>query len=489
MTNAIVRHPAISNQHLTLQTSPQMVLRGKPQRIRDPLHNLIEFHGDQFEHTMWNVIESRPFQRLRRIRQLGFSEFVFPGATHTRFAHSIGVFHTARILIEIISKAAGGRTHQADVALAAALVHDVGHGMFSHAFEPVGKKLELPMASHENVSNILIRDSEIKDILNRELGKAFSEEVAEVVKNKTPSNVFDSAVSSQFDADRLDYLQRDRIMTGVQGSGVDVTWLIANLELATVPIAVDDVTSSTVDTLVLGPKAFFAAEHYVLSLFHMYPNVYLHKTTRGAERLFSFMMLRVNELIKRGEGEKTGLSNLHPICRFFSEPNSLDAVLDLDDAVFWGALPLFAKASDKIISDCALRLMGRKLLKCIDVRRRVEGQHPLRPGMTTDDLQEREARIELKIKEVVRAIAERSKARNEDQPPILIDEYKRPLYNKFQDSDSPLNKILIRTGKGVEDMATLSSIVSGADSFEINRVYLSRDDNDGLAGVDRLLSN
>jgi HD superfamily phosphohydrolase len=220
--------------------------------------------------------------------------------------------------------------------------------MFSHAFESVGKKLKLPMASHENVSDQLIRSSEIKEKLNKHLGKAFSEEVAEVIKNKTPSNVFDSVVSSQFDADRLDYLQRDRIMTGVQGSGVDITWLLANLELAPVPVAVDEVTSKEVDTLVLGPKAFFAAEHYVLSLFHMYPNVYYHKTTRGFEKMFGYLMLRLNELVQRGRGKSTGLAPNHPIRRFFANPASLDAVLALDDTVFWGALPLMREAKDKL---------------------------------------------------------------------------------------------------------------------------------------------
>ncbi len=115
----------------------------KTQRIRDPLHNLVEFGEGQFEDVLWRVIQTPQFQRLRRIRQLGFSEFVYPGATHSRFAHSIGVFHTARQLMEIIKNHLGPNAfneHQARVALAAALVHDVGHGMFSHAFEDVGNR-------------------------------------------------------------------------------------------------------------------------------------------------------------------------------------------------------------------------------------------------------------------------------------------------------------------------------------------------------------
>jgi uncharacterized protein len=117
----------------------------KHQRIRDPLYNLIEFPADEFHDAMWRVIQTPQFQRLRRIKQLGFSELVYPGATHTRFAHSLGVFHTARKLMTIIKERLGDNAYQktkVPVALAAALVHDLGHGPYSHAFEDVGKRLK-----------------------------------------------------------------------------------------------------------------------------------------------------------------------------------------------------------------------------------------------------------------------------------------------------------------------------------------------------------
>jgi uncharacterized protein len=136
----------------------------KPQRIRDPLHNLIEFRATEFEDAMWRVIQTSPFQRLRRIKQLGFSDLVYPGATHSRAAHSIGVFHTARRLMQIIKHHLGSENYQdsrADAALAAALVHDVGHGSFSHAFEDVGKRLGLRLADHEHVSDLLIRSEKL----------------------------------------------------------------------------------------------------------------------------------------------------------------------------------------------------------------------------------------------------------------------------------------------------------------------------------------
>ena len=108
------------------------------ERIRDPVHNLIEFAKDGFEEHCWNVVQTGPFQRLRRIKQLGFSELVYPGATHSRMAHSLGVFHTARQLTGVVHNILGQANFdrvQANAAIAAALVHDIGHGPFSHAFE------------------------------------------------------------------------------------------------------------------------------------------------------------------------------------------------------------------------------------------------------------------------------------------------------------------------------------------------------------------
>jgi HD superfamily phosphohydrolase len=328
----------------------------KPQRIRDPVHNLIEFDAGQFESTLWRVVQTPPFQRLRRVRQLGFSDLVFPGATHTRFAHSIGVFQTARALMGIIRRYIGRdpskqfREHQANSALAAALVHDVGHGMFSHTFERVGESLNLPMTKHENVGEALIRDSEITEVLNQDLGSGFANDVASLIGRKEPGNLYDAVVSSQFDADRLDYMQRDRMMTGVESSGVDLVWLMANLEIASVRTGTDADASSHVETLVLGPKAAQTAESYVLSLFHLYPNVYLHKATRGAEAVFGALIRRVLKLGSQGDEALTGLPENHPLIRFAREPDELRHALNLDDTVFWGALPLLVDASDGSIA-------------------------------------------------------------------------------------------------------------------------------------------
>ncbi len=464
----------------------------KPQRIRDPLHNLIEFGVDPFERNMWDVIETKPFQRLRRVRQLGFSELVFPGATHTRFIHSIGVFHTARQLMQIIKLHMGDNfeSRKYEVALAAALVHDVGHGMFSHAFEEIGKELNLPMARHEDVSEQLIRDGEIAEVLTRGVGNGFADDVADLLKQETPRSLYDSVVSSQFDADRLDYMQRDRQMTGVQSSGVDATWLMANLEIGSVPISTDEQQTGTIDTLVLGPKAFHAAENYVLSLFQLYPNVYLHKTTRGAEKLFSCLMLRVISLVRDGHEDKTGLPKNHPFCLFAKEPDQIKLALNLDDTVFWGALPMMVDAEDSLVKKCAVGLKERKLPKCVDIRHRVALLNPMELGLSREDRNAYVAQLNLYCKRIAEKIKSLAAEQSEDKGLIFVDESKRNPYKKFESSQTPLNQILIRQGDGsCADMAHLSSVVSGAETFEVCRAYYFPDDKEGKDMIEEQIKN
>lgn len=464
----------------------------KPQRVRDPLHNLIQFDTGQFEHTLWRVIQTPPFQRLRRIRQLGFSEFVFPGATHTRFAHSIGVFHVARSLMAVIKRfidadnARQFRPHQRDVALAAALVHDVGHGMFSHSFEEIGKKLNLILARHETVSDQLIRASEITEAFG-ELGSGFASDVANVIRAGKPGNLYDSVVSSQFDADRLDYMQRDRLMTGVESSGIDATWLLANLEVTSVKTGADADALGSVETLVLGPKAFHAAENYVLSLFQLYPNVYFHKATRAAEKVFSSLMLRLIELARSGHDAKTGLPVRHPILRFAKDPDNLGNVLGLDDAVFWGALSMLAEAEDAVVADHATRLKDRRLPKCVDVRQWFEQAIPLTRDSDRGSRTARSAKILFHCDNVVAAVQERKSSRAEVASPVLVDQTRREPYKKFQESQTLLNQILIRLGRDPVDMAEISPVVASAETFDVCRVYLPEDDTDGRSVLENIM--
>jgi uncharacterized protein len=378
------------------------------QRIRDPLHDLIEFSKGELERTLWDVIQTRPFQRLRRVKQLGFSDLVYPGASHSRFAHSIGVFHTARRLMGVVRRHTEDNVTKENHALAAALVHDLGHGPYSHAFEKVGKRLRLELADHEHMSDRLIRDGEVSEILNR-MGSGFANDVADIIKKEGRKTVHNAVVSSQFDADRLDYMRRDRLMTGVRHAAIDFEWLLANLEIGSVSTGVDETPVGTVETFVLGPKAIQAAEAYVLGLFQLYPTVYFHKATRGAEKIFTELLVRVVSLARDRSVRATGLPAKNPIIRFAMSPEDIDIALCLDDSVVAGSLSEMADASDAMVSQFAKRLRDRKLFKCVDIRSKIV--HTFDP-----DSQNTPGRIDIidrccaSINEKLTAVAEESTA-------------------------------------------------------------------------------
>ena len=195
----------------------------RTQRLRDPVHGLIIFEeNDNLAQLAWKLINTPEFQRLRRIKQLGVSEFVFPSAVHTRFAHSIGVFHTARELVRIIKRESTAARplngNCADVATIAALLHDLGHGPFSHTFERVQASRGVGR-QHEKWTAEIIRntDGAIRPLLEAHRA-GITEEVASLLAAEDPIDIYHAVVSSSFDADRLDYLRRDRLMTGT-GAG------------------------------------------------------------------------------------------------------------------------------------------------------------------------------------------------------------------------------------------------------------------------------
>lgn len=454
------------------------------QRIRDPLHNLIEFRADEFENVLWSVIQTRPFQRLRRVKQLGFSDLVYPGATHSRFAHSVGVFHTARQLMKVIKAHLGTRRFletRAHVALAAALVHDVGHGPFSHAFEEVGRRLNLKMAHHEQVSDALIREGEVSDKL-KALGSGYPTDVADMVKSAGPGNIYSAVVSSQFDADRLDYMRRDRLMTGTQHGAIDFEWLIANIEVGNVPYGVDEKSLGTKETFVLGPKATYAAETYVLGLFQLYPTVYFHKATRSAEKLFTELLFKVISLIRYGSIAQTGLSKNHPLVRFASESDSVERVLSLDDTVVWGALPMMEDANDPVVSEFAKRLWHRKLFKCLDIRDGLINQ--FKPNAIDISV------VDKACAAIGEKISNWTSEKVGNQGRILLDQAVREPYKRFEESKGPLNQIMIRTAKGgaLIDLAEQSEVVAAIKPFRLFRAYVSESDDEAKEFVAKAIA-
>ncbi|MGH6899037.1 MAG: HD domain-containing protein [Geminicoccaceae bacterium] len=457
----------------------------KAQRVRDPLHNLIEFRPTEFENALWDVIQSPAFQRLRRIKQLGLSNLVYPGATHSRFAHSLGTFDIARQLMRIVrehlEKANQYRDSRAEQALAAALLHDLGHGPFSHAFEDVGRRLKLKMADHQHVSDVLIRNSEVAAALNK-LGRGFADDVADIIKSEAPRDIYSAVVSSQFDADRLDYMQRDRLMTETHYGVIDFKWLIANLEIGEVAHGVDEKAVGKLETFVLGPKAVLAAEAYVLGLFQLYPAVYLHKTTRGAEKLFSELLIRVFKLVGNGSIRKTGLPSNHPLVQFAKEPDSVDSALHLDDTIVWGSLSLMAESRDPIIREFSHRLRDRKLLKAVDVGERIRNDLGLEAEPDERELADKAcAAINEKVMEWL-------STHDGGRPRILVDQDEREPYKRFQESKGPLNQIRIRTGDAkLVDLGERSRVVRAIETFKLYRLYTSDADSEALGFLEKII--
>jgi uncharacterized protein len=454
----------------------------KQQRIRDPLHDLIEFNvdDDQLERILWRIVQTRPFQRLRRVKQLGFSDFVYPGATHSRLLHSLGVFHTARRLMGVVRK----YTHpfessMAQHALAAALVHDVGHGPFSHAFEDVGKRLGLKLADHELVSDALIRDSEIANEL-KVLGSGVPNDVADIVSGNGSSSVYSAVVSSQFDADRLDYMRRDRLMAGTKHAEIDFEWLIENLEIDEVASGVDETSLGKVQTFVLGPKAVWAAEAYVLGLFQLYPTVYFHKATRGAEKIYTELLVRAIKLVQDGSIDKTGLSISHPLVKFAKSPDNIEFALALDDTVIWGALSLMADSEDESISALARRLRDRNLYKCIDVRTCI--------ARAKGDLAATSAEADRICAAIGEEITNWSKSNSSLAPRALTDEVRRSPYKRLTETSGPLDQINIRTDGGyLVDLAQRSKVVAELQEYKLFRVYHDDADNEAKQKINEII--
>jgi len=344
-------------------------------RLRDPLHGLIRFDGsDEIDRLAWDLINTPAFQRLRRIKQLGFSEYVFPGATHSRFSHSIGVYHTARILLRVVRREIGGAPdeHRAAVALFAALLHDVGHGPFSHTFEGVQKTRGIKK-HHEawSFDIILSAESGIPQVFAGSVTfQGIEKEVARLLTLEDPEDIYHAIVSSSFDADRLDYMRRDKMMTGSGAGSIDFDWLLDSIRIANLDLFATDESQEVdqVPTFVLSSKALQPAESFLIGRYHLYEQVYFHKTTRGFEIALGECLKAAADIVKHGNwSSELGLTDGNPLVVFLQESDpSVSQYLQLDDTVIWGALERMSEVNTGKAGEFARRIMLRKPMKCLD---------------------------------------------------------------------------------------------------------------------------
>jgi HD superfamily phosphohydrolase len=327
--------------------------------LRDPVHGLVAFEGEA-ERLVASLLGAREVQRLRRVRQLGLTSLVFPGAEHSRFAHALGAAHVMTRLCDRV------RERHADLptelrldeessleALAAALLHDLGHGPFSHLFEEVVPE---PRA-HEAWTMEILRDpgTEVHRALEA-FRPGMADRVADLLAGLHRLPWLASTVSGTLDVDRCDYLLRDSHTTGVAYGRYDLDWLLRALAFA--PVAGGHWVLAIEGRKGLPPiEAFFLARHY------MYQQVYHHKATRGAECLIRGMFRRLAELIR--DGSAPAGTPVAIRAAVLGEPLSLGDYLDLDDPLLMHCFADWERGDDPLLADFAARLRHRRLPKTI----------------------------------------------------------------------------------------------------------------------------
>ncbi|MBX2951177.1 MAG: HD domain-containing protein [Leadbetterella sp.] len=311
--------------------------------FNDPVYGFITIPTD----FIFRVIEHPYFQRLRRIRQLGLAELVYPGAVHTRFQHALGAMHLMNEALQSLeNKGVLISPEEKEATLLAILLHDVGHGPFSHVLEHA----LFHEVSHETISELLIGK------LNREFGGRLTRAIT-IFNGTYPRAFFHQLVSGQLDMDRLDYLNRDSFFTAVAEGKIGAERIIKMLHVFE-------------DQLVVEEKGLMSVENFLVARQHMYWQVYLHKTALCAETVLLKIFERVKDLPESGRGEapispalRRFLDERISLDRIMAEPGILEAFVSLDDTDIWSAVKLWANHSDRILSVLSRSLLNRNLFK------------------------------------------------------------------------------------------------------------------------------
>lgn len=311
--------------------------------INDPVFGFIRIPRG----LLYDIVKHPLFQRLTRISQLGLASVVYPGARHTRFQHSLGAFHLmGEALLSLQQKGLFIFDSEAEAVQAAILMHDIGHGPFSHVLEHT----LIDGISHEDISLMMMEQ------INRDLHERLTLAIA-IFRDNYPKRFLHQLISSQLDMDRLDYLRRDAFFTGVAEGTIGSARIIKMLNV------VDD-------RLVVEQKGIYSIESYLTSRRLMYWQVYLHKTTVAYEKMLVSTLLRAKYLAKQGM-----MPFATPALAFFlkndvdaelfrNDPEALRMYGELDDSDIWSAMKAWRHSSDTILSTLAGDLLDRRLWRC-----------------------------------------------------------------------------------------------------------------------------
>lgn len=306
--------------------------------FKDPVHRYIHVR----DKVIWDVIGTSEFQRLRRIRQLGTTYLVFHGAEHSRFHHSLGVYEIVRRIIDDgFNDRPEWNNEERLVTLCAALLHDLGHGPFSHAFEKVFT------LDHEQFTQaILLGDTEVNAVLSR-VAPDFPQKVADVIGKTYPDKLVVSLISSQIDADRMDYLQRDAYFTGVSYGHFDMERILRVMRPAE-------------EQAVIKYSGMHAVEDYIMSRYQMYWQVYFHPVSRSAEVILTKILHRAKHLHDDGYIFKQEPTHF---CSFFDRTFVLEDYIALDESILLTYFQIWMKEDDAILSDLCYRFINRRLFQ------------------------------------------------------------------------------------------------------------------------------
>ena len=388
--------------------------RSLPTFIRDPIHDIVRID----ERFVLDLIDSRAVQRLRRIHQLGLAWLVYPGAEHSRFTHSLGVYHLAKRVMDQLSQEAGSDLFDGgkrEAVLAAALLHDVGHGPFSHTFEDLARDVTGgARVSHESWTlRVIQEDPQVRAALEGACDPRgqpipdLADAVCRIVDHTYQPHYVAALISSQLDVDRFDYLLRDSHMTGARYGSFDLEWMLRTLAVR--PVDGTGGPGGLVgmrETIVIdGRRGLSGLEAHLLGRHYMYQHVYHHKTIRAADLLLQAVFRRAGERLREGAGLPCSPA-FRKLAR--AEALTVNEYLSLDDYLLLSWVEQWAGSStagtfgtagtpgavdtvgtvgtagDPILADLARRLVHRDLLKAItvppalDAGRRAEASATLR---------------------------------------------------------------------------------------------------------------
>lgn len=305
--------------------------------LRDPVHGYVHVEYQ----VIWDCINAKEFQRLRRIHQLGGTYEVYHTAEHSRFAHSLGVYEITRRMVEEVSGLRDLSEIDKVTVMCAALLHDLGHGPFSHAFESI-----TPVAHEVYTQRVILEDTEINRIL-RQVSDDFPEKVASIIDYSHPNELLNQIISGQLDADRMDYLLRDAYFTGTSYGKFDLERILRTMRVCE-------------NRIVVKESGIHSVEDYIMARYHMYWQVYYHPVSRSYEAILYSIFKRMKDLYKTNPKL---LEDVKMFLPFLKQQDTIADHFKMDEPAALYGFTVLSESSDSILADLSRRMLNRDLFE------------------------------------------------------------------------------------------------------------------------------